>query len=135
MSFIGVENALLTAVSSTLSGWAIEYPNSRFTAPTGTKYARVFVVQGGSEAMTLGTGGTDEDVGFLQIDMFYPLDIDRSTSSTDYDTVRASFKRGTVFTASGQSVRCTSCTRTEGQREDDRYRITVTCYWQAEIAR
>ena len=136
MSLIEVEKAMFAAVVAALPDVAFEYPNSPFAKPTdGSKYGLLHFVHGSADAFSLGSEGTDEHTGFVQLDMSYPLDIGWQDAASDFDELTASCTRGTTYQSGGQVVRAQKCLRSVGKREDDRYRVTFTIYWWTEIER
>ena len=135
MSLESVQSACVAAVVAAMPDIEFEHENSPFEKPHGAKWGAINFEHAGNEPSTMGDDGFDQDTGFVQVDIRYPLDTGWQDAAEDFDRLRAAWKRGASYTSGGQEVRCGDCVRSRAKREDDCYRLTMTAYWWAEIAR
>lgn len=135
MSLNDVETAMMGRAVSSLSGWAIKYPNVAFTPTDGVKYAEIHFISGQPAVDTLGAAGRDFVAGILQISAYYPDNEGNDVPRTDFESIRGNFKASQTLSSNGQVVTVNSCGRTMAEAERNRYAMIVTIEWEARIPR
>jgi hypothetical protein len=103
--FADIEAALTGHIHSLNDRPAVAFPNVKFE-PNGKKpYLRINVIPAETVQASLGATGKDETNGICQITCFVPA----GTGRTDLpDTIADHFKRGTVLSYNGTSIRLRS---------------------------
>lgn len=94
-------DARLDAMDSTPVAW----PNVPYEPAAATVYYRPNFIPGETSQVTLGAAGQDETNAIYQIDVIVPRGTGRPSQ---LDTVADHFKRGTVLTYNGTSLRVRS---------------------------
>lgn len=81
----------------------------------GIKWIRGTLLPAETSTLSLGANGTDYHQGIFQIDYFNEVGI--GAFETDMDSIANTFKRGTVLTHSGTSVRILNVSLGVGRRD------------------
>jgi hypothetical protein len=105
--FNDIQAALLTRLGTLSGSTPIAYPNIEYEPSFGTEYLNAQFLPAGTNQVTLGATGKDENVGIFQIDVVSPTGDGRSIKS---DSIADHFARGSTFTYNGISVRIRSVT-------------------------
>jgi hypothetical protein len=134
VSLSQVKASLVGAASTALGSISHSAENEPYTIPTAAKWGKISFMPAACEIYTLGTSGSDDATGILQIDLSYPLSTGTSAADTDHQTIRTAFV-GKTFTSSGQSVTITSVVRRPAREVDNFYRVTTDVYWTALVTR
>lgn len=111
------------------------YDNVAFEPVAGTPWSRVAVIPSQPEVTSLGDSGYDEHNGVLQIDLFYPLNKGTGEINAKADAACALFKAGARFSYGGQTVVIRSSGRNNGRKDGGWFRVTVSVFYLAHIAR
>lgn len=133
-----IDTALLQAVVDANLGLPIAQENAPFDKPTdGSPWAAAFVVPspGGVRAVTCGEQGEDEQVGYMQIDLNYPLHRGVAAARTKGDAVSEHFPLGRALSHGVARVTVASCSRSRGLEVDGWYRVSITVSWYARVPR
>lgn len=131
MSRAYIESALETALAgmslpsgvATLDSWTC-WRNRPFIPIAGKPYQKVNFLYAESDNPVFGPGFID--IGFMQIDLYYPIGNGPNDARTRAELLRTTFARGRGFTSGGTTVliqRTPSIS--EGTVDEDRYRVTV----------
>ncbi len=119
-------NALSPAV-------ATAYENVNYAPVTGTPYQKVNLLPAQPENDTLGSDYYRE-VGLFQIGLYYPMNTGRGAAQARAQALKNHFKRGTVMTANGQTVRVIRTPQVSpSQIIGDRYFIAVSVFYRSEV--
>lgn len=101
-------NDMQAALDSRLDGMdstPIAWPNIPYEPAAGTTYLRPSFLPAETLQVTLGDTGKDETNAIYQVDVVVPRGTGRSTLQ---DTIADHFKRGTVLTYNGTTLRVRS---------------------------
>lgn len=113
----------------------VAYENFPFEPPKDKPWASVYFMPVQPIVATLGAGGKDEQRGFLQIDLNYPVGSGEKDVAAKADAIRDTFKAGYAFSYSGQEARVVSCGRSGGRVVDNYYKVSITIQFYAQIVR
>ena len=114
----------------------VAWENVKFEPRVGNKpWARFTFMPTEPLVASLGQDGLDQENGFFQVDLNYPLGTGDAAAMSLYDDMRSVFKAGNRFTENGQVVVIQSCGRTPGREFGGYYRVTVTVYFYAMLQR
>lgn len=126
-NFNDIQAALDTRLSSLSGGYDVAWPNTNYEpAGNGTFLSPNFIPE---ETLQVGLGanGKDETNGIYQIDVVYPAGQGRSTIP---DSIADHFKRGTVMTYNGVSVRVRSVSIEQAITEGAYHFVPVSVNFQ-----
>ena len=99
-------------------------------------WAAVYTQKAGpAEVSTLGKGGRDREVGFMQIDVNIPKDSGEEVTDTWWDAARAYFVKGKSFTYGAQTVTIQSIGSANGRLVDTWWRETFTISYRSDLTR
>lgn len=102
MTAIRVRAALETAVLAMSPALSTAMENVPFTPVQGTPYQRVNVLF--SEPGNQEYGGNYQELGYMQLTLFYPLETGSGAANARAELIRQTFKRGASFANSGLTV-------------------------------
>jgi len=88
-----------------LLGETVAWENRHFTPPTSGLYLMQFNIPASTTQADLGTNGTDYTVGIYQVSVVGVFGKGKAAIYTLSDSVADQFKRGTVMTYNGTTVR------------------------------
>lgn len=111
------------------------HPSDLAEHPNNDKWAALSIVPTDTSPIGLGDCGDDEHLGFMQIELNYPVDSGENLILAKWEEIRAYFKAGRSFVSGSQSVTIRSCGRSSGRIEGQNYRITVSVYFFARVSR
>lgn len=97
----------------------VAWENKSYTPILGTLYLRPTSLPGTSTQSSLGAAGQDSSVGIYQVDVMAKLDTGKKLSTVTADKIADHFKRGTILTYNGRSVRIRSASRKAGRKTGD----------------
>ena len=100
-----------------------------------TEFVRFTFVPADNKAASLGSGGIDRHVGFSQFDITLSTGNGAETANTKADELLVLFKRGVTQTYNSTVVKITKSNRAQGRISNNKYIVSVTVYWQSDIAR
>lgn len=112
----------------------IAFENMAFT-PGALPWAKITFSPIQPVVATLGQGGTDDQSGYLQIDLNYPQGTGEADIMAKADAIRNAFPAGSSCAYSGQVVTVANCGRSQGRISNGYYRISVTINFYARIPR
>ena len=102
MSIVKIRAALETALNSITPALETAWENVEFTPTTGTAYQRAYLIF--ADPNNQEYGPNYQELGYLQIDLNYPLMSGPNASDTRFELIRDTFKRGTSFIYGGVTV-------------------------------
>jgi hypothetical protein len=102
MSIVKIRSALETALNNISPVLDTAWENTQFEPQTGTAYQRAYLIF--TEPNNQEYGSNYQELGFLQVDLIYPLLSGPSASDVRFELIRDAFKRGTSFVYSGVTV-------------------------------
>ncbi len=136
MSVLDIDGALIQAYVDLALGLSTSYEGEEHSPPTdGSDWASLFIVPGPIEFNSLGEGGTDLHVGFMQIDFNTKHGTGRATLLGYVQTLRDEFVGGKAYTQNSQRVRIDTVERSAVRQVKGWMRISVTVNWEAETIR
>lgn len=97
MSSVVIRRALETTLADISTGFDTAWENVKFTPTTGTPYQRVNLVLAPPTNPEMGR--FTQERGFLQVALAYPLEGGPNAAQARAETIRATFRRGTSYTA------------------------------------
>lgn len=133
-----IRAALITQVTAAgganITASRIAWENKSFL-PGSARWYRVTFLPGSYRAAAIGVGSQNRHVGILQIDIFDPPNKGDAVTQTEAERIAAAFKRGTILTYSGVSVRCERAYRGSGDSSDPSwFHVPVKIEWRADVA-
>ena len=135
MSLLKIKSTLLQAYVDGAFGLSTAYENRQFEPTTGTPWAAVYVLPNQPSAFSLGSNGSDEHDGILQIDLNYPTGNGDGAVLAKADAIRAVFKHGVSFTLDSQAVSIRQCGRSGARIVDGYFKEIITINWTARTLR
>lgn len=133
--FIDIRGALLQAYTDAAFGISTAYENQKYTPVAGTPWAQINIVPSQPEPAAVGTNGSDEHNGFMQIDLNYPLEDGTFNALTMAESIAATFKPGAKFTRNSQTVTIRSSGISVGRVIDGWYNVIMTIVYYSRIQR
>lgn len=117
-------------------GFGLEtaYENAKFT-PGSAAWAEFWVVFDSTVSATLGTHGENETTGFVQVDLYYPLDKGSGDITTKADAICDYFQLGRSFSYDGQYVTIQKIDYSPARPDGGRHRLTLTIHFYARHLR
>ena len=113
-------DAALDAQLNTLTGLPpVAWENKSYTPTMGTLYLRPTSLPGTNAQSSLGTTGQDRNIGIYQVDVMAKLGTGKKLSTAMADSIADHFKRGSILTYNGLSVRIRSASRKAGRKTGD----------------
>lgn len=104
-TFFNDMQAALDNQLNTMDETPVAWPNVPYEPSAGTTYVRPTFLPATTVQASLGASGKDETNAVYQVDVVYPRGAGRTTLP---DTIADHFKRGTVLTYNGTSLRVRS---------------------------
>ena len=102
MSIIKIRSALETALNDMSPALATAWENVPYTPTIGTPFQRITLLP--AEPDNPEMGDNYQQFGYMQIDLFYPLNNGPLTAMTRAELIRATFPRGTTLVSSDIKV-------------------------------
>jgi len=132
MTILQVRTALETQLATVSSVPAIRYENVVYRPTPGTPWLSCTVMTARVRTAGVGVGIPDRADGVMILDLFYPPNAGSQAAETMMGNIRTAFPKGTILTASGQSVHIAYCEPAPQPGEDpDWYMRTVYIGWYA----
>lgn len=116
----------------------IQWPNKKFDAAGKAFWAAFWFFPDQPIVATLGkpgSGGTDDQGGFVQLDLNYATDSGEAAALAKFADLSSRFTAGARFSYQGQVVTVRSCGCSQGRIVDGFYRVSVTIPFYARIPR
>lgn len=135
MSIANMDGALIAGYVAIGQGLSTAYEGANFTPPASADWAAVTIVPADTSPATLGVGGEDGHVGFMQIDYNIKPGAGRAALLTYAQAAMTAFPAGKSFVRSGQYVTIESASRSNIRQVDGWLRISVTVNWIARTTR
>ena len=124
--FVDISAALESHLNSMAGKPPIAWENYSYDPSMGTLYIRPTLLAGDVVQATLGTTGTDQNLGVYQIDIFSEAGQGKGEALSMADTIANHFKRGTDLTYNSRTVRIRNVSRQVGfNNPDGWYQIIV----------
>lgn len=140
-SSITVQQALNSRLTSASPGAAVSaslvaWPNITFVPPATGMWYEVAYLPGESRASGIGADAQNRIVGIFQITVFSKTEIGEGTAITEAERIVACYKRGTVLTYSGTTVRIKRAWRGPAfvSTEPACFQVPVTISFWADVA-
>ena len=135
-NFQKIQAALITAWDTSSLGLNTAYENSEFQPVDGVAWARIVIIPTSAIVATLGSGGEDEHLGTMWIDLFYPPDKGNGDALEMAGRVEELYQAGSGFTYSGQTVTVRNpVSRSGGRIDENWYRLTLRIDYRARTFR
>nr|CAK6596645.1 tail terminator [Klebsiella phage vB_Kpn_K21lambda1] len=116
-------------------GLPTAYENQAFSKPDDAPWAALWYVPADTQPVTAGSRGQDEVVGFLQIDLNYPLNKGTGDTRTMADKIADHFPVGHPLVYNGFVVKPTYVHRGQGREVDGWWRTPITIGWYSRLNR
>lgn len=127
-----IRSAIVQAYEALALPLETAYSNAPFTEPdSSTPFIRLYVLSAESFPATLGQSGEDRHSGILQLDLMYPANEGEQAALAMADSILTAFRAGTSSTYNGQAVYFLGGSRSSGQIDSGRWRITLSIRWYA----
>lgn len=109
------------------------WENKDFTPPEGDLWIRETYLPAEKRAAAIGTSSQNRHRGIYQVDVFRPSGEGSGEAEETVTAIENLFKRGTVISYSGITVKIESASRTSGREDKPWYMIPVFIRWRADI--
>lgn len=132
MSLVSITQALETALNSITPVIETAWENVDFTPTTGVEYQMVSIISESENP----TQGSDfyREVGFMQVDLMYPVGHGSLPSKQRFELIRDTFFRGASFEKDSVTVHISKTPEMPHTiNEDDRYRSVVRVEFFANV--
>jgi hypothetical protein len=107
------------------------WENSGYEPTIGTLYIRPTILPANTFQAGLGASGLDDNFGIYQIDIFSEAGKGKGAAIIKADVIANAFKRGTVLTYNGVSVRLGNVSRGSGSRDGAWFVLPVFINYQS----
>lgn len=116
---------------------ATKYENGPVFDPMGKDiWFELTSLQNPSDAKELGTGGSDEITGVLQVDIFTPLNTSTAAANLAVKNLNLFFAIGKPISYNSTVLKITRCGKSGASGEDQGYYKTiVSIFWKTRINR
>jgi len=118
------------AISSSIIAWE----NKSFTPVAGTRWYRATFLPGMAQAAAVGVDAQNRHYGLMQIDVCEPKDNGDVLPGNEAERIATCYKRGTVLTYSGVSVRIERAYRGSAIPSEDWFMVPVLIEYRADVA-
>lgn len=133
MSQQAIRKALEDALAAITPAIDIVHENESYAPIAERPYCEVFILFGTPSNPTLGAGFYQE-IGVLQVNLQYPLEVGTADSAAQAQLIRDAFKRGASFTDSGITVQIDKTPAIpNGVRDGDRWKTVLRAPFHADI--
>ena len=129
--FLDISAALDDRLNNMASLPPVAWPNLKYEPTKGTLYLRPTLLPAETFGETLGSGGTDNNSGIYQVDVFSPADAGKNAAYVMADNIAEQFKPVTELTYNGRLVRCISVSIGATIADDDRFVLPVSIRYLA----
>jgi len=133
--FTDISIALDTRLG-TMSGLPdVAWPNRTYTPVIGTTYLRPTLLPADSIAATVGTSGTDENIGVYQVSVFTEAGNGKSAGMVMSDLIASHLKRDTELTYNSRTVRIKNVSQSPASTSGGWFQIPVNIEYYAFTAK
>lgn len=128
--------AISTALDDHISAYAaansldVALENEDFKPAVDTLYLRATQLAGSTEPTGI-DNASDDHIGIYQIDVITPSNRGKNDAMVQADLIADHFKRGTLLTNDGQTVRIEAVSRSNGSRDGAWYVVSVSARYRA----
>lgn len=112
----------------------VAWPNTHYKPDIGTGYFRPTLLPADVSQAELGEDGRNEHIGLYQVDVIAPIGKGRIAAETNADAVLRRFRRGTLITYRGITVRCDAAKTLPGRSETDWFILPVQIDYRAYLS-
>jgi hypothetical protein len=126
MSVDNMRAALVTRLVSALPGVVAVHPNEKKTPPANAVWVKVDFSYNNPVAITSGSDGEDEIVGFMQVGVSGETGRGEAEIMAKVKLILQNFTTGEKLLYDGQEILVTSSGRGAGYKMDSLWRIPVT---------
>ena len=131
----GIENiraALETALAGVSPALSTAWENSDFTPVSGTPYQACHILFSSPDNAQF--GDSYQEIGYMQIDLRYPLGVGTSAINTRAQLLRSTFERGNSLVNGGVTTIIQKTPEVmPGRVEDDRWVVSVIVRFYSNI--
>lgn len=113
----------------------IAWPNRKFDPPNEAPWVGFHWVPVSKQAVTLGEGGEDELLGFVQLDINVPQNSGEELTEVFLSAMESFFVAGRPVVYDSQAATVTSSSRSSGRTVDPYFRTSITINFYARIIR
>jgi len=126
----------LIAVSpgAAISSSSIAWENKSFTPVAGTRWYRATFLPGMAQAAAVGVDAQNRHYGLMQVDVCEPKNLGDALAGTEAERIATCYKRGTVLTYSGVSVRVERAYRGAAIPNEDWFMVPVLIEYRSDVA-
>ena len=124
-----LDSSLNTAATGT--AFAVAWENSDYTPASNAYYMRPTLMPGTTQQAGLGASGLDQHLGVYQVDIVVPASTNKAAAITQADLIAEQFKRGTILTYGGVSLRLSKTSRGTGRVDGAYFTIPVNVTYQS----
>ena len=114
---------------------ATVYEGQEYTPVHGTPYARLTITPSDAYPVTMGSGGEDEEIGILFVDLHYPAGAGMGDVLRKADEIQTAYKVGTHGPSGGVHLHVTSNRRSGGRVKDGWQMVTIEVGYRARKTR
>lgn len=129
---ITIRSILETALQSVDPTMQTAYENVSFKPTVGVPYQAPFIITARPQNPTIGDNFYRE-VGYMQVNIYYPLGEGSLAITTKAEQIRNTFKRGATFTKNGITVVITGTPELRFVTEKDSYVAILKIYFFSDI--
>jgi len=132
MSLAAIRTALETQLAGVSPTIDYAWENAPYTPVPGTPYAAVFLLTATPDNREIGPGYTEQ--GYLQVNLFYPLDTGPAAATARAALIRAAFPFRSTLPSGGITTLISATPEVGPARiEDDRYLLPVRIRFSAYV--
>ena|SRR3989304_5076157 len=133
MGIVNIRIALETALNNMVPALSTAFENVAFTPPASTvPYQQCTILFAKPSNREYGSRHTE--LGYMQVDLLYPLQAGSLAAETRAELVRSTFYRGATFISGGVTVSIDETPEiSPGSVEGDRWRKQVKIRFSAQI--
>lgn len=123
--FLDVSAALDSRLNGMTDLPPVAWPNVAYEPTIGTLWLRPTLLPADTVAATLGSTGTDENLGVYQVSVFAPSGTGKGAAVVMADAIAERFKPMTKLTYNGLLVRCVTASIGSAVQNGDWYHVPV----------
>lgn len=132
MSMITIRSILESALKAVDPTMQTAYENVKFTPTVGVPFQVPYIITSRPQNPTIG-GDFYREVGYMQVNLYYPLGEGSLAITTRAELIRNTFKRGATFTKNDTTVVITGTPDMRFVTELDHYVAILKIYFFSDI--
>lgn len=132
-----IEKVLIASVMACELGYVTQYPNMpAITKPANqTPWCQVFILDGDSQPVTLGSAGDDSFNGILQIDFNCAINVGTALQRQFKNNVKGYYVAGLPLALGVFKGYVRSCSFSSGRVVDGYWRVSASVVWEGRAPR